>query len=119
MGQGAQDRGAPALVQRSQPTLHLGQGLSALGLGLGGDQIGQALDLGQIQFAVVERAAGEFAGLRRPEPVETGQGRRHRPDRRDAAVNMQLGHVLAAVTGRSRKQKSHCMVDCLSLPGPP
>ena len=53
--------------QRFEPPderpFRLAQGLAALHLGLGRDQVGDALDLREVELVVVERAAGELAGL--------------------------------------------------------
>ena len=49
--------------------------LPALRLGLGADQVGQALDRGQIELAVLERAAGELARLRRPQALDPRRAR--------------------------------------------
>ena len=50
--------------------LQLPIGLPALRFGLGADQIGQALDRGEIELAVLEGAARELAGLRRPQALD-------------------------------------------------
>ncbi len=39
------------------------EGLAALGFGFGGDEVGGGFGLEEVQFAVLEGAAGEFAGF--------------------------------------------------------
>ncbi len=46
-----------------QRAAQLAQRLATLGLGLGVDQVGNALGLGQVQLAVLEGAARELARL--------------------------------------------------------
>ena len=53
--------------------------LAPLGLGLRADQIGEALDPGEVELAVLEGAAREFAGLRRPKPGQPAEHRHHAP----------------------------------------
>ena len=43
------------------------QGLPPLSIGLGGNQIGKPLGLGQIQSVVIEGATGKLSGLSQPE----------------------------------------------------
>ena len=69
----------PRPVEPPQSAVQLLQGLARLSAGLGIDQVGQALDRGQIEPAVQERAAGELAGLGRP---QTRQIRQRRPGSR-------------------------------------
>ena len=79
----------PGLGALAEQALELAIGLPALRLGLGADQIGQALDRGEIEPAVLERAAGELAGLGRPaalDPAERRQHARRSPRGRHAAA---------------------------------
>jgi hypothetical protein len=77
---------APAFGAVAEQTLELAQRLPALRLGFGSDQIGQALDRGEVELAVLECAAGELTRLRRaqtfdprrapPAPRRSPRGRR-------------------------------------------
>ena len=55
---------APCVRARAEQSLHLPQRLAPLHFRLGVDEIGDAFGGGQIELAVLERAPGEFAGLR-------------------------------------------------------
>ena len=66
IGQEAEQAGAPAFVERPQLAGQLTARLAALRLGLGGDQIGQALGGGQVELTGDEGAFGELAGLGQP-----------------------------------------------------
>ena len=88
--------------------------LPALGLGLGRDQVGQAFDRGQIHAAVLERAARELAGLGRTQTLELAQRRQHRRDHGAAAVQLQLGDVLAGLAVGPRKPERQAFVDDLA-----
>ena len=68
LGERRRAGGAPALVERAELALSWRKRLAALRLGLGVDQIGEALGRGQVELAVVEGPAGELAGLGRPQP---------------------------------------------------
>ncbi len=67
-GAGPQQLAAPPLIELRQRAAHLVQRLAPLCLGLRIDEIGKALDLGQIQLAVVKGAAGELAGFSETAP---------------------------------------------------
>ena len=95
---------------RSEP-LRLGERLTALRLGLGLHEIGQALDLGEIELAVLERAARELAGLGEPRAVEREHRVDHRADHGAAAMDVKLGHVLAGEARRRREQQHQAAVD--------
>ena len=58
MGQRSGQLGAPAVMERGQRAAGLAPGLAPLRLGLGVDQIGDRLDLGQVELAGEEGAAG-------------------------------------------------------------
>ena len=111
MGLDPHQTGTPILVERAQPAFHLTQRLATLGFGLGVDQVGQALDLGQVEFAVIEGAAGEFAGLRRPQAVNCGERSGHRGDHRTSAVDVDFSHVLTAEAMRARHPQHQPVVD--------
>ena len=93
----------PARVEPAQRPLSLAQRLAPLGPRLGIDEIGQALDAGEVQLAVLEGAARELAGLRQPAALDRADRREHRLDHRPAAVHLQLGHVLAGLAFRARR----------------
>ena len=68
---------APALDEAAEPPLELAQGLAALRLGLGVDEVGQALDGREVHPAVEEGAAGELARLRRAAARQAGERPQH------------------------------------------
>ena len=58
--------GSPALIDGcSERTSALAERLATLTLSLGVHEVGKAFGLGQVELAVLEGAAGEFAGLGR------------------------------------------------------
>ena len=63
--------------------------MAPLRLGLCGDQIGKAFDRGQIQSAVLERAAGELARLRQPAAIDRAQDLQGGSDHGAPAVELQ------------------------------
>jgi hypothetical protein len=91
--------------------LHLLHSLHALGFGFGGDQIGQAFGFQQIHLAVHEGAAGEFARLGHAQARQPGQQRQHIADDGKAAMQMQLGDVLAGEAVRGRKIQGEAAID--------
>ena len=107
----AQQLVAPAFVERAQRTLRLGERLTALRLGLGLHEIGQAFDLGEIELAVLERAARELAGLGEPRAGEREHRVDHRADHGAAAMDVKLGHVLAGEARRRREPQHQAAVD--------
>ena len=102
---------APGLGAVAEQTLELAIGLPALRLGFGADQIGQALDRGEIELAVLEGAARELARLRRPQSLDAPERAEHRGDDRAAAVQLQLGDVLAGLAVRPGKPQRQRLVD--------
>ena len=96
-------RVAPGLGALAEQALELTICLAALRLGLGADQIGQPLDRGEVELAVLERAARELARLRRPQAFDPPERTEHRGDHRAAAVQLQLGDVLAGLAVRARE----------------
>ena len=87
----------------------------ALGLGLGLEQFGEALGLGQVDLAVEQGAAGEFAGLRLADAGEAGQRRQQRLDHRFAAMALKLNDILAGVAVGPTK----CSSNAWSIVAPP
>ena len=106
----------PAGIELGQRPLDLAQRLTALGGGLGIDQVGQALGGGQVELAVLEGAAGELAGLGRPTAGNGANRLQHGRHHRPSAVHLQLGHVLAGLaTGPGEPQRQPVVEH---LPGP-
>ena len=99
---------------RSEPC-GLRQRLAALRLGLGLHEIGQTFDLGEIELAVLERAAGELARLGEPHAGEREHGVDHRADHGAAAMDVKLGHVLAGEARRRREPQHQAAVDQRAL----
>ena len=62
MGQQSPQALGPPGVEPPQLAVELAHRLPALSLGLGIDQVRHRFGLGEIEFAVLEGAAGEFAG---------------------------------------------------------
>jgi hypothetical protein len=77
------------------------------------DEIVETFGLGEIELAVLERAAGEFPGLRRPDLVEGGERGKQRGQHGAPAVDVKFHNVLAGRAGRMRKPKHHRIIDRL------
>ena len=105
---------APALVELRQRAAHLAQRLAPLCLGLGIDEIGKALDLRQIQLAVVKGAAGELAGLGETAPGLPPEHGQHAFDDGRAAVQVEFGHVLARLGARRGEPQHQRLVERLA-----
>ena len=104
----------PAVVKLRQRPARLTERLAALSLGFRVNEVGQPLDLRQIDLAVLERAAGEFTGLRRPAAGYRAQRIQYRGDDGPAAVNLKLGHVLARFTAGGLKENYYGTVNGLA-----
>ena len=91
----------------------LTQRLAALPIGVGVNQIVERFGFGQIELAVLERAAGKFAGLRGAHIFKLRERREQRRQHRAPAVNVKLGDVFAGRTCRSRKPEHDRIVDPL------
>ena len=94
---------APGLGAIAEQAAHLLQRLPPLRLGVGADQVGERLDLGEVELAVLEGAAGELAGLRHPQARDPAERRQRGGDHGAAAVELELGHVLAGLAARRRE----------------
>jgi hypothetical protein len=86
-----------------------------LPIGVGVDQIVEAFGLGQIELAILERAPGEFARLRRTDISETRERCEQRRKYRPPAMNVKFRDVLAGRARRSRKPQHDCIVDRLAV----
>ena len=91
---------APGLGPFAEQAFELPIGLPALRLSFGADQIGKAFDGGEIEPAVLKGAARELACLRRPQALDATERAQRRGDHRTAAVQLQLGHILAGLAVR-------------------
>src|SRR5579883_127313 len=92
---------APALIEAAQPAAQLSQSLTPLRLCLRIDEIGKALDGGEVELAIEEPTTGEFAGLRQAQAGQLGQGGQHAGRRGAATVDLKLGHVLPRLASRA------------------
>ena len=83
--------------------------LAPLRLGLGVDQVGQALDRGEVELAVLERAAGELARLRRPQALDA---------RRAPRAPRRSPRGRRAAAARRRPRRSRCAAPETTAPAP-
>ena len=102
------------LVERPRPAFGLRDGLARLRLGLGGDEIGKALDLGEIDAPVLEGAPRELAWLGQPHASERSERIDDPPDHGAAAMNVQLGDVLAGEARRPRQPERKPAIEHLA-----
>ena len=110
---GFDDLRAPVARLVAEQTLQLTQRLAALPIGVGMDQIVETFGLGEIELAVLERAAGKLARLRRADIGQSRERCEQRRQHRAPAMDMKFGDVLAGRTCRSRKPQHHRIVDRL------
>lgn len=88
----------------AQGSFELAEGLPPLALGLGVDQVGDGLGLGEIHPPVEQGSPGELAGSG---GAAAGMGRQHGEDaaaHREPSVQVKLGHVFAAVGSRAGEE---------------
>jgi hypothetical protein len=114
---------APSLdYQRCAPQRMM-EGELALPLGLGLDEIAQAFRHHQIDALMPEGASGEFAGFRRSEARNAPERCQERTDDGQAAMDMELGHILTGKAPRSGEQEKESIIEDLSrsrvAEGPP
>ena len=98
----------------AERAFHLPQGLAALRFGFGGDEIGHALDLGQVDAARLESAPGKLARLRQAQTRDAANRAHDRLRNGAAAMQVQLGHILPGETRRSRKPQHNRLVEGLT-----
>ena len=92
-----------------------GQSGAALRLGLGFEQVGEPLRLGEVDPAVLEGAAGELARLGGAQALDPAERRQHRRDHRAAAMEVKLGDILPGRAAGPGKR----MISALSSTSPP
>ncbi len=98
----------------AQPAFGERQRGLALRFGLGLDQVGEALGFGQVDPAILERPAGEFARLGRPQPVDRGQRGEQRIHHRPPAMALKFHHILAGRAGRDVEPQDQRLVEQLA-----
>ena len=116
-GAGCDQPCAPAVIERPQPAIGLTQRLAPLGLGLGVDQVGEAFGGGEVELAVLEGAAGELARLGEAHVGEAGQRAEHALDHRAAAMDVQLGHVLAGEAPGAAEEQNQPAIEQFAVFG--
>ena len=108
------DPRAPVARFVAEQALQLAQRLAALPVGVGVNEIVEAFGFGQIELAVLEGAAGEFAGLGGAHIFQRRQRRENRGQHRAPAMDMEFGDVLAGGAGRTRKPEHDRIVQWLT-----
>ena len=112
---GRGDQGcAPGRRRVAHDTRKLTLRLAALQVGLGVDQVGEAFDLREVELAVQEGAAGEFARLGPPQGRLRGERAHHRRDDGGAPVQMQLRAILAELALRGLEHQHQRVVERLA-----
>ena len=100
----------------TQFAIQLAQRLPPLRFGLGRGEIGDRLCLGQVKLAIFKGAAGEFTGFSQAQ-AKPPERRHNRGQDGTAAMQMQLGDVLAGEAGRRRKPQHQRLVEGLTTLG--
>ncbi len=103
----------PTLSPGAERAFQLPQRLAPLPVGVGVDQVVEALGFCEIQLAVLKGAAGEFAGLGGPQSLQGTDCLKHRSQHGPTAMDMQLGNVFAGRAVRLRKPESNRFVERL------
>ena len=107
----------PCLGAVAEQALELPIRLPALRFGLGANQIGQTLDGGEVEPAVLEGAARKLAGLCRPQSVDAAECAEHRGNDRAPSVHLQFGDVLAGLTAGAWKPQRQRFVEHFAAGG--
>jgi hypothetical protein len=108
---------APLRGSTRHDSIHQAESLPTLRLGFRRDEIGETLDLREIETTVLHRATRELTGIGGPEAGETNQRVEHGAHDSKAAVHMQLDSILSGETAGSRKPKNQRLIDqCPGLP---
>ena len=105
----------PGFVKFLLPAARIRQRLQPLRFCFCGNQVGQALRLSEVNLAHHEGAAGEFPGLRHSQAANSSKRSQTGGHGCHAAVQVQLGAVLAGETVRRREKQcqtliQHCAV---------
>jgi hypothetical protein len=114
VGEDAGQTTAPATINVTQFAAELPHCLAALRLGLGRGKIGDRFGLQQIELAVEEGAAGEFAGLREPQP-EPGEHLHDGSEHGAAAVQMEFRQILASRAPRRGEPQNEPLIERVSV----
>ncbi len=115
--QGPDQVRAPPIIKLRQHARRLTQRLHPLCVRLGIDEICEPLDLGEIEFPVLESPPCEFSGLGFPHPVHAGERLKHGPHHRPPAMNMKLERVFARKALRTFEEESEPTIDHGARPG--
>jgi hypothetical protein len=92
---------APAGIKLRLRTIGVQDGQPSLGFGFRRDQVGKGLGLDQVELTVQERAAGELACLGVADAWKAGQRIEQSRYSCLAAMDLELGRVLAGKTVRA------------------
>ena len=112
-GAGFDDLPPPISRPIAEHTLQLAQRLAALPIGVGTNQIVETFGLGEIELAILERAAGELARLRRAHILDCRERREQRCDHGAPAMDVKLGDVFPGRARWLRKPQHDRIVDRL------
>ena len=80
----------------------------ALRFGLGLDQVGETFGFGQVDPAVLESAAGEFAGFGQAQALDRGQRTEDGIDHGPAAMALKFHAIFAGRTRRTVEPEDQC-----------
>lgn len=114
LGHDGGERAAPTLDQSGQGAVELPQRLPPLGRRFGGDEIGETFDRGEVQAAIPESPGGEFAGLGGSEARSGCQAFEQGSGDGGPAMDVKLGHILAAEAVRARQPEDQAPVQGLA-----
>jgi len=108
---------APTFGAIAEQALQLAERLAALRIGVGIDQIGKTLDRGEVELAVLERAAGELAGqcMRNPSMRESAEQRVKRSPRVRHAAGSRRCPRRFSLFRSGKKQRERFVDDLVRL----
>ena len=102
---------APAICGAAQDAAGQRQRLGALRCGFGGDQVGDALHLRQVEPAIGKGAAAEFPRFGEAQAWQRQQCRQDAADHRLATVQVKFCQILAGGCGRAGEHREHRLVE--------
>jgi hypothetical protein len=101
----------PVTNSVSEHTFQVTQCLAALPVRFGTNQIIKTLGFGEIQLAILERAAGKLPGLGGAYILESRERREQRRQHSTASMDVKFRDILSGRARGSREPKDHRIVD--------
>ena len=110
---------APNLGLPPDSVVQSSKGLSPLRCGVGVEQIGQSLRLGEIHLASLEGPAGKLPGLRRAQAADPFERAEHTRDHGPSAMQMEFRDIFSGHRMRCGEPQNETSVEKFSRTGMP